>query len=114
VMVPEEQLEHARRVMVTDFTPGVSGEEEWLESDLDSSGADNGGDWLSKGALAMIAVAVSPIGVAAAYVVAKLLGGKEDLDTVCPDCENVIKLDEEEEIQGWFICPECEHTVLIK
>ena len=114
VMVPEEQLEHARRVMVTDFTPGVSGEEEWLESDLDSSDADNGEDWLSKGVLALIAVAVSPIGVAAAFVVAKLLGSKEDFDTVCPDCEIVINLDEEEEIQGWFICPECGRTVLIK
>ena len=114
VMVPEEQLEHARRVMVSDFTAGVSGEDEWLESDLDSSDADNGGDWLSKGVLALIAVAVSPIGVAAAYVVAKLVESKEDFDTVCPDCELVINLDDEENIQGWFICPECGRTVLFK
>jgi hypothetical protein len=114
VMVPEEQLEHARRVMVTDFTPGISDEEARVESDLDSSEADNGGDWLSKGALAFLAVAVSPIGVAAAYVVSKFLGSKEDFDTVCPDCEIVVNLDEEEEIQGWFICPGCGRTVLIK
>jgi hypothetical protein len=114
VMVPEEQLEHARRVMITDFTPGGSGEEGWLESDLDTSDWDDRGDWLSKGALALIAVAVSPIGVAAAYVVAKLLGSKEDFDMVCPDCEIVINLDEEEENQEWFICPECGRTVLIK
>ena len=114
VMVPEEQLEHARKVMVTDFAPGVYGEEEWLESDLDSSGTANERDWLSKGVLALMAVAVSPIGVAAAFVVAKLLGSNEDSGTVCPDCGMVIDLDEEEEIQGWFICPECERTVLIK
>ena len=114
VMVPEEQLEQARRVMATDFTPEVSGEEEWLESDLDSSNADDVGVWLSKGVLALIAVAVSPIGVAAAYVVAKLLANKEDFDTVCPDCELVVDLDDEEKIQGWFICPECGRTVLFK
>lgn len=114
VMVPEDQLEHARRVMATDFAPGVGGEDEWLESDLDYSDADNGGDWLSKGALALIAVAVSPIGVAAAYVVAKLLGSKKDFDTVCPDCELVFDLDDGEKIQGGFICPECGRTIFIK
>ena len=114
VMVPEEQLEHARRVMATDFTAGVGGEDEWLESDLDSSNAGNGGDWLSKGVLALIAVAVSPIGVAAALVVAKLVGSKENFDAVCPDCKLVIDLDDEEKTQGWFICPECGRTVLIK
>jgi hypothetical protein len=114
VMVPEEQLEQARRVMVTDFAPGANGVEESLESGLDTSDADNGGDWLSKGVLALIAVVVSPVGVAAAYVVSKFLGSMENFDPVCPDCEIVVDLDEEEEIQGWFICPECERTVFIK
>jgi DNA-directed RNA polymerase subunit RPC12/RpoP len=114
VMVPEEELDHARRVMATDLTPEVSGEEALLEADLDSEEDDGGGGWLSKGVLALLAVAVSPIGVAVVFIVAKLLGGEENFDTECPDCEIIVDLDEEETKQGWFVCPECGRTVLIK
>jgi hypothetical protein len=113
VMVPEEQLEDARRMMATDLTPEVNGWDEWLESDLDPVDTGNRGAWLSKGILALTALAVSPIGLAAVFVVTKLLGGKENLDPECPDCNIVIDLDEEEENQGWFVCPECERTIQI-
>jgi len=114
VMVPEEQLDQARRVMATDFSPEVGDEEAWDELDLDPADVNSGRDWLSKGAFALIALAVSPLGVAAAFVVAKLFAGREDFDLECPDCEIIVDLDEEEKTQGWFICPECGRTVLIK
>ena len=114
VMVPEDELDHARRVMATDLTPEVGDEEALLEADLDPEKNENGGGWLSKGVLALIAVAVSPIGVAVAFVVAKLLVGEENFHTECPDCEISVDLDEEETKQGWFTCPECGRTVLIK
>jgi len=112
VMVPEDQLDQARRIMATDFSPEDDDEELWDDSDL--AGMDSGDDKLSKGALALLAFAVSPLGVAAAFVVAKLFGGREDFNPECPDCEIIVDLDEEEKTQGWFICPECGRTVLIK
>jgi hypothetical protein len=110
VMVPEEQLDQARRIMATDFSPEVDDEELWDESD--PAGVDFAEDRLSKGALALIALAVSPLGVAAAFIIAKLFGGREEFDLECPDCEITVDLNEEEKTQGWFICPECGRTVL--
>ena len=113
VMVPEDQLENARRVMAIDHTPDDIVEEGWQDSDPDPSDLDNGKDWLSKSILAVIALVVSPVGVAAAFVVAMLVGGKEQSDTKCPDCDIFVDLDEAEESQGWFICPECSRTVFV-
>ncbi len=114
VMVPESELDRARQVMAADHTAEAIDEEALWEPDFDQEVAGSGGGWLSKSVLALTALAVSPLGVAAAFVVAKLLGGKDNSDTECPDCETVFELDEEELQQGWFICPECGRTVLIK
>ena len=112
VMVPEEQLDQARRIMASDYSPEVGDEELWEESDL--ADEDKRDDQLSKSALALLAIAVSPLGVAAAFVVAKLFGGREDFDPECPNCEIIVDLDQEEKNQGWFICPVCGRTVLTK
>lgn len=114
VMVPEELLEDARRLLATDLTPEVIEDEEGLEANIDPPETDSGRALMSKGILAITALAVSPIGLAAAFVVTKLLGGKENLDLECPDCKIFVDLEKEEENQGWFICPECERTVIIK
>ena len=113
VMVPEEELDHARNVMAADLTLEESDQEALSGEDLEAEDEDSG-DWLSRGILALTALAVSPLGVAAAFVVAKMFGGQEEYYPECPDCEIVVDLDDDENDQGWFICPECGRTVLIK
>jgi hypothetical protein len=115
VMVPEEQLETARRIMALDLThEDDGGEGFWQDQDIEDENDRDGDGWLSKAVFALTALAVSPLGVAVAFVVAKLFAGQEDEGPICPDCETMVDLDETEIIQGWFICPECERTVLLK
>lgn len=114
VMVPEAELNHARKIMATDLTFDTDDEEGSWETDLDPEELDRDSGWLSKGILALTALAVSPFGVAVAFVIAKLFGGEDNSATECPDCEIVFELDEEELKQGWFTCPECGRTVLVK
>ncbi len=112
VMVPEEQLEEARRIMASDLSNETGDEGPWPDDEFPEEAQDDGR--LSKGILALTALAISPIGVAAAFVVAKLFGGKEIIEPKCPDCELMVDLNEDEEVQGWFVCPECGRTVLIE
>lgn len=114
VMVPEEQLEAARRIMATDASDDAGLERDWTDLDDEAVDDEDGDGWLSKGILTLTALAVSPLGVAAALIVAKLFGGDEDVGPGCPDCELNFELDEEEVEQGWFICPECGRTVLLE
>jgi predicted RNA-binding Zn-ribbon protein involved in translation (DUF1610 family) len=112
VMVPEDQVDEARRIMATDMGADLEEQAEPLETLEGEVEEDNG--WFSKGILALTALAVSPLGVAVAYAVAKLFGGKEQYEPSCPECGIMVDLDQTEEKQGWFVCPECGNTVLIE
>jgi hypothetical protein len=114
VMVPEEQLDEARRIMATDLTFEAEEEGDWPYPEPDVSGDNSEDGKLSNAVLALIALAVSPIGVATVFIVAKLFGSKEKIEPTCPDCETVVDLEEDEKEQGWFVCSECGRTVLIK
>jgi hypothetical protein len=111
VMVPREELEHARKLMADGLVPAESNDDAPAE-DLDPEDESEDG-WFSKAILALTALAVSPLGVAAAFVVAKLFAGQADEPPQCPDCELYVDLDDDERSQGWFICPDCGRTVLI-
>jgi hypothetical protein len=114
VMVPEELLEEAERILDTEVAPDSAAEETWPESDSDSSEADDGREWLSKGVLALTALAISPLGVAAAWLVTKLAGQDDRFSAPCPDCRIWADLNEQEEAQGWFICPNCDRKISFK
>ncbi len=77
VMVPEEQLERARQIMADDLSDIAAGEEARPDRDSEMLETDDDG-WLAKGILALTALAISPLGVIAAFVVAKLFGEDED------------------------------------
>lgn len=110
VMVPEDLLEAARQVMNEDLSIAEEGSEELPE---DSEENEKSG-WLAKGILALTALAVSPLGVAAAFIVARLFGGREEFDAICPDCQTAVDLDEVEIRQGWYVCPACKRTVFLE
>ena len=111
VMVPEEDLEAARLIMAEDLAAEEEGREAWSAEDKAAPQADG---WFSKTVLALLALAVSPLGVAAAYVVAKLLGGEDKEAPACPDCGLVVDLTDREKDQGWYVCPDCGRTVLVR
>ena len=113
VMVPEEFLEDAERILDTEVAPDFASEEAWPESDSDSSDVDDGKEWLSKGFLALTALAISPVGVAAAWLVTKLFGDDDSFSAQCPNCEIGIELDKQEVAQGWFICATCDQKTFI-
>lgn len=109
VMVPEKEAENARILLTTAGSYVVDGEN-WEDQEDESSDIDKDDGWLGKGFLALTALAVSPIGVAAAFIVAKLFDGKDKFSGHCRECEMTFDLDEEEINQGWFVCPECGRT----
>jgi hypothetical protein len=111
VMVPEDQLELARQIMASNLSFENASGEHLVEDDEDFDGEQSG--WFSKGILALTALAVSPLGVAAAFLVAKLFGGRDDTGSTCPDCETTVDLNGAEIKQGWYVCPECGRTVIL-
>lgn len=111
VMVPEEDLEAARMIMAEDLSAVAPERDDWSEEDEVSSAGEG---WLAKSLLALLAFAVSPLGVAAAFVVARLFGSEINDGPVCPDCGMVVDLNVREEEQGWFVCPDCGRTVVVR
>jgi hypothetical protein len=114
VMVPEEYQQEAEHILEAEVAPDFDADEAGPESDTNSSEMDDGSEWLSKGLLALTALAISPVGVAAAWLVTKLFGDDDRISVQCPNCEIGVDLDEQEVAQGWFICPECNQKIFIE
>ncbi|NCF68868.1 MAG: hypothetical protein GWP61_23145 [Chloroflexi bacterium] len=79
VMVPEEHLQAAERLLEAEVVPVGEDGEAWPESDLESDDLDYEEGWLSKGILALTALAISPLGVAAAWLVPKLVRDDDEI-----------------------------------